>query len=206
MSLFPEAPDPQLCDAGELVALARRKDSDALDRMTRCYGARLVAIGRAHCGDRGGDAVQDALVSAAENLDQFRGDGSLEGWLARMVINACRRMQRGRKNDPGLHRPDRGDDTPGAGDDPEVETARAQLTASLGDALADLAPDDRAAVLLADVEGWTTAEIAAALGMTPGQTRTRLSRSRKRLRELLEPVWRSWTEVDTLSGGDGSTE
>jgi RNA polymerase sigma-70 factor (ECF subfamily) len=159
--------------------------------MTRCYGARLVAIGKAHCGDQGRDAVQDALVSAAEHLEDFRGDGSLEGWLTRMVINACRRIQRGRKNDPSLH-VEIDVPTPQA---PDIE--RRDLAKALGDALSALPPDDRAAVLLADVEGWSTAEIADALDMSPGQARTRLSRSRKRLRSLMASTWQSWTQVDT---------
>ena len=53
--------------------------------------------------DSAQDAVQDALLAAATHLGDFRGDGSLEGWLSRMVTNACRRMQRGRKADASLH-------------------------------------------------------------------------------------------------------
>jgi RNA polymerase sigma-70 factor (ECF subfamily) len=185
--------DAGLCDADELVRLVKSGDREALDRMTRCYGARLLAVGRKHCGDdqRAQDAVQDALLSAAEHLDDFRGDGSLQGWLIRMVANACRRMHRGRKNDPNWHA-EGGADEPGDEPSPDEGAAQVRLAGSLSDALARLGPDDRALVLLADVESWRSPEIAEALSMTPGQVRTRLSRARRRLRDELAPVWREW--------------
>lgn len=98
-AMFDPAADPALCDPDRLIELARAGDPEALERMTRCYGSRLIAVGRAHCRDaeRARDAVQDALLAATEHLDDFRGDGSLEGWLVRMVARACYRMRRGRK-------------------------------------------------------------------------------------------------------------
>ena len=57
-------------------------------------------------------------------------------------------------------------------------------------ALLELAPTDRLIVLLSDAEDWRAPEIAAALELSPGAVRTRLSRLRRRLRARLEPVWR----------------
>jgi RNA polymerase sigma-70 factor (ECF subfamily) len=111
-------------------------------------------------------------------------------------------MQRGRKNDGSLHRDVETEGLVFEQPDP----ARRDLVRALGDALAALKPEDRAAVLLADVEGWSTKEIASALDMSPGQARTRLSRSRKRLRELMGPSWESSTIVDTNSGASGSED
>jgi len=193
--IFDDASDSAICNAEELVALVRAGDREALDRVTRCYGAKLFAVGRKHCsdGERAQDAVQDALLAATEHLRDFRGDGSLEGWLVRMVTNACRQMQRGRKNDPALHTELEGDRDPdGSLPSPEDSTAQAALAASLDTALQTLSPDDRALVLLADVNGWNSPEIAEAMGMTANQVRTRLSRARRRLREELGPVWRDW--------------
>ena len=193
MAIFDTSSDPALCNADELIALVRAGDREALDRMTRCYGAKLMAVGRKQCSDseRARDAVQDALVSAAEHLTDFRGDGSLEGWLVRMVTNACRQMQRGRKNNPALHT-EFADEDSSIEPDPEQSTAQARLAQSLDAALQTLAPDDRALVLLADVNGWRGPEIAEAMEMTAGQVRTRLSRARRRLRDELGPIWREW--------------
>ena len=172
-----------LCDPDELVGLMQAGDLEALDRITRCFADRLLAVGRRRCrnDDDARDAVQDTLLQAGQHLRDFRGEGSLEGWLVRMVANACHRMRRGRKNDAALH------DTEavlrdGAGS-PEEQVAVGQLTEALGDVLGELSPDDRLLVLLADGEGWTGPEIAERLGITPGAARVRLHRARARARE-----------------------
>ena len=178
----------QRCDPSGLVELVRRGDVAALDAMTRCYGERLLAVGRRACRseEEAEDAVQDALLAAGEHLTDFRADGSLEGWLVRMVANACSRMRRGRKNDPALHTTE----APLATRDPDPATAaeRGELALALGNALLALSPQDRTILLLAEAEDWTAPEIATALQMTPGSVRTRLSRARARLREAL-PEW-----------------
>src|SRR5690349_17543769 len=82
--------DDSACDPDRLTALVRNGDPAALDHITRCYGERLLAAGRRHCrtSDEAEDAVQDALVTASTQLDSFRGEGSLEGWLVRIVASA----------------------------------------------------------------------------------------------------------------------
>jgi RNA polymerase sigma factor (sigma-70 family) len=178
----------ELCDPDKLIALMRAGEMAALDRITRCYGERLIAVGVRRCGSRelAQDAVQDAMLSVGENMQSFRGDGSLEGWLARIVANACHRMRRGKKNDSEAHKPGEHLDGVGAdGPSPEAETARGELLEALGAALVDLSPVDRTIVLLADGEGWKGPEIAAAVDLTHNAVRLRLSRGRKRLREAL---------------------
>jgi RNA polymerase sigma-70 factor (ECF subfamily) len=187
-----------ICDAKKLINLVQAGDLDALDHITRCYGQRLLAVGRRQCrdDDRAQDAVQDALLSAGEHLRDFRGDGSLEGWLIRMVTNACRRMQRGRKNDPGLHA-ELDDEAPPSGQvSPEEIAGRGQLAAALGAALLRLPARDRALLLLADAEDWRATELAEAFRVTPASLRTRMSRARKRLREELGPLWSEWSEKE----------
>lgn len=169
----------------DLIQLVQSGDIEALDGITRCFGDRLLAIGRRTCRDEeeARDAVQDALLSAGTHLLAFRGEGSVEGWLARMVQNACFRMRRGRKNDPSLHRSDL--ELQARGDDPEQVSARSEAAQALGRALLSLTPMDRAILILAEGEGWTGPEIAERLGLTPGAVRTRLTRMRGRLREEL---------------------
>jgi RNA polymerase sigma-70 factor, ECF subfamily len=176
---------PTVCDPKKLAELARNGDLAVLDQATRCYGDRLLAVARRHCRseEEAQDAVQDAILSAGEHLGQYRGDGALASWLARMVAHACGRMRRGRKNDPALHAQDI--DLPEDENGPEDEAARMELATALHDGLLGLNPTDRAIVLLADVDDWTGPEIAAEMGMTAGAVRTRLSRSRGRLREAL---------------------
>ena len=177
-----------VCNPERLTRLATSGDAGALDAITRCYAERLLAAGRRHCRthDDADDAVQDALLIATENLDTFRGDGSLEGWLVRLVASACARRRRGRKNDPALH--DSEVAMTGEGESPEDTADRRAVGAILERLLLELAPDDRHLLLLAEVEDMTAPEVAERLGVSPGAVRTRLSRLRARLREALGPV------------------
>jgi RNA polymerase sigma-70 factor (ECF subfamily) len=164
----------------------------ALGRMTRCYRDRLVEVGLRHCPSAAlaEDAVQDALLSAGDALGSFRGECSLEGWLTRIVINRCRRMRRGRKNDPRLHTTEEALETAEtAGDScPERQAFQAELREALEHALSKLSAENRAIVILSDALGWKSHEIANRLDMTPGSVRTRLHRLHAALRVELTEV------------------
>ena len=187
--------------------MVRSGDLQALDRMTRCHGERLLAVGRRYCRDGADaeDAVQDALLAAGRHLESFRGDGSVEGWLVRMVANACHHMRRGRKNARHLHTSlltpggaagresdessqlDVGAALESPDATPEQRAMAGELALAVGSALQELDATNRAIVLLSEAEGWTGPEIAAELGLTPGAVRVRLTRARSRLRERLAP-------------------
>lgn len=173
--------DP-VCNPERLIALVRRAEPGALEDLTRCYGERLLAAGKRHCRTRteAEDAVQDTLLFAVQGLDSFRGDGSLEGFLARTVARACRRLSRGQKNDAAAH--DVELELPATEASPEARAAEAELGAALEGLLLNLEPRDRAILLLAELDGYTAAEIGERLGLTAGAVRTRLTRCRQRLR------------------------
>lgn len=171
------------CDPDDLLARVRR--GEGLDDVVRCYGEDLVRAARRACRteEEADDAVQDAWLAAGD-LTAFRGEGSLQGWLRRIVVRACGRLRRGRKSDPRLHDPDAEPIDPTA--DPEDEAAHRELARSLDEALRALPEVDRALVMLSDTEGWTAPELADRFGLSPAAVRKRLSRARARLRAALE--------------------
>lgn len=174
-----------LCDADELVRLLRAGDIEVLDRVTRCFGDRLLSEARRRCRHDGeaDDAVQDTVLNAWRYGPGFRDEGQVDRWLVRLVATACNRMRRGLKRDASRHVSD--DDLTADDQNPELLASRSRLAETLGSALQELAPRDRAIVLLADGQGWTAPEIAESLSMTPGSVRTRLSRAHARLRQAL---------------------
>lgn len=175
------------CNPERLLQLLRSEDSAALDAIVRCYGARLMSAGRQHCrtNSEAEDAVQDTLLHAAGGLESFRGEGSLEGYLVRVVARACRRLSRGHKNDASIHDAEA---IPWASDEgPEGLAARTELGEVLDGLISKLEPSDRVLLLLAEFEDYSAAEIGQELGLTEGAVRTRLSRLRKRLRDELLP-------------------
>lgn len=176
------------CNPDILLRLVRSGSAQAIDRITRCYGDRLLRAGRRRCrtAAEAEDAVQDALLHVSEHIDSFRGEGSLEGWLVRLVTTSCYRQARGLKHDAARHDTQLllVDNAPS----PLDLSCRGELARALQSALLELSPVDRSIVLLADVEGWQASEIAAEIGLTAGAVRTRLSRSRARLREEISSV------------------
>lgn len=181
--------DPVLCRPEELISRMRAGDLDVLDALSRCYGARLLRVGQRRCrdADQAQDAVQDALLAAGEHLTDFRAEGSVEGWLVRLVSNACHRMRRGQKNDPHLHAAL--DDTATSTEaDPEAEAALGEMMQALGQALQTLSSTDRALILLTDGEGYAAPELAEQLGMSAQAVRSRISRARRQLRHKLGPA------------------
>jgi RNA polymerase sigma-70 factor, ECF subfamily len=179
----PTAPD---CSPERLMRLLRAGEAGALDQITRCYSDRLLAAGRRHCRTSAEveDAVQDALVTAAEHLTELRDDHRLEGWLVRVVATACRRISRGHKNSPALH--DSAQELESGESDPEERAAQRELARLLERSLLSLSPQDRSILLLAELEGFSSSHIGAELGMTDGAVRVRLSRLRARLAETLQ--------------------
>jgi RNA polymerase sigma factor (sigma-70 family) len=173
------------CDPKRLVELVKAGAGSALDDITRCYRARLLAAGKRHCrtSSEAEDAVQDALLFAATEPGAFRGEGSLEGYLTRVVARACRRLSRGMKNDARSHDPESELET--GAPSPEARAAEHELGAALDELLLSLSATDRAVLLLAELEDYTANEIGAELGLSPGAVRTRLTRLRRRLRSDL---------------------
>jgi RNA polymerase sigma-70 factor, ECF subfamily len=173
------------CSPERLMRLYREGSAQALDQITRCYSQRLLEAGRRHCRtlSEAEDAVQDALISAQQQLASLRDDHKLEPWLVKVVATACRRISRGLKNAPGTDA-ELAELTSSA--DPERDAERRELAETLERLLLSLPPVDRSIVLLAELEDFGAAEIAAELGMTAGAVRTRLSRLRATLTAALE--------------------
>jgi RNA polymerase sigma-70 factor (ECF subfamily) len=129
----------------------------------------------------GEDVVQEAYLKAYRGLSEGRFDGraQLRTWLGRIVVNTALDALRSRKRAPTP----RADLPEGADTNASAET-RAAL-AELDAWLATLPPEQRVAIVLKSVEGYTSAEIAAALGCSEGAVEQRLVRARASLRQRM---------------------
>lgn len=143
-------------------------------------GLRALAFRLLQDRERMDDVLQEAYVKAFRGLPTFRGDAGVRTWLYRIVYNACMDELRRRPRDAQLS-----DSIPlGAATAPDpgdVVTLRSRLTA----ALALLPPDQRAAVVLVDAEGFDHGAAAAVLGVAAGTIASRVSRARAALRRTL---------------------
>jgi len=137
------------------------------------------------------DVTQEAFVSAWRHINTFRG-GSFRSWLFTIAANRARdELRKGVRRpttslDAARDDPDRADlDPVDGGPTPEAAAEQGELRGALEAALQELPPDWREVVVMSDVHGLDYAEIAQATGVALGTVKSRLSRARARLREVI---------------------
>ena len=128
------------------------------------------------------DVVQEATIKAWLGLGSYRGDGSLRGWLLRIVHNTAVSMLRSRREQPW----DPQWIPPGTAPSAERQTVAATELHAAIVTFARLDPLSRTIMALREGEGLTYDEIAEALGITIGQVKIRLLRARRRLAAAVE--------------------
>lgn len=147
----------------------------AFDEVFRLHRDRLWSVAVRTLGNApdAEDAVQETFVSALRS-GGFRGEADIGTWLHRILMNAC--IDRMRRRRPTVV-PD-----PGPVTDPSTGVATRLV---ISDALAALPVEQRAAVVLVDVQGMSVADAARILDVPPGTIKSRCARGRMRLAELL---------------------
>lgn len=171
-----------LTDA-ELMALHVGGDPSAFSLIVERHRDRLWAVALRTTGDPedAADALQDALISAFQRAGQFRGDSAVTTWLHRIVVNASLDRMRRRSVRATVPLPEHDTNAGRALIDPTDHLGRREDQLAIAEALADLPPDQREAILLVDVEGWSVDEAAAKLGCPTGTIKSRCSRGRAKL-------------------------
>ncbi|HET8559745.1 MAG TPA: RNA polymerase sigma factor SigM [Marmoricola sp.] len=194
-----------------LLAAHLAGDPDAFGVLITRHRDRLWAVALRTTGnpEEAADALQEAMISAFRRAGTFRGDALVTTWLHRIVVNACLdRLRRNRvratqplpedleeyaarraaASAPGL-RPGPGSapssGTLTAADDPEAAVLSAERRDAVLAALRQLPHEQRAALVLVDMEGVSVDEAARVLDCAPGTVKSRCSRGRARLARLL---------------------
>ena len=184
MTSPPTAPGDGAPDDRALLAAHVAGDPDAYTELVRRHRDRLWAVALRTTGDReeAADALQDALLSAYRNAGSYRGDAAVTTWLHRVVVNACLDRLRRRKVRAAVPLPDdQYDGDHAALVDRRDAIAERELAVEVERALALLPDDQRAAVVLVDLQGWSVADTARILGCPEGTVKSRCSRGRARL-------------------------
>ena len=183
-------------DEPTLIAAAQRGDLPAFNQLILHYQglAYNVAFRLLGDGDSAADAAQDGFIKAFQRIHQYRG-GSFRAWILRIITNTCYDLLRARKRRPTTSLEPEDEDDPGAEHDgrltdpaerPDAYVLRKELANLLHAAIEKLPADQRTTLVLSDVEGLDYAEIAAATGAALGTVKSRLSRARARVRDLLQ--------------------
>jgi RNA polymerase sigma-70 factor, ECF subfamily len=178
----------------DLLSAHVHGDADAFGVLFARHRDRLWAVALRTMGnpDDASDALQDGLIAAFRRAGSFRGEAAVTTWLHRVVVNACLDRIRAAKVRRAEAMPD---DLDSYGDRGSLATSTPEDPAdrALGDerrrqvlaALSEIPADQRAALVLVDMEGYPVAEVAEMLDCAVGTVKSRCSRGRARLAELL---------------------
>ncbi|MER3430172.1 MAG: hypothetical protein C4325_05610 [Blastocatellia bacterium] len=177
----------------------RNGDSDAFDRLILRYSADIYAFLFRLTEDRdeAADLTQETFLSALKAMKSFRGEASLKTWLTRIAINHSRNRRRwwqrrgfGRtvsfETPVGDGELTLGGTIVGNGESVETEILRRERELAIRKILAELPDKFREAVILCDIEGMTYDDIAAALEISVGTVKSRISRGREEIRRRLK--------------------
>ncbi|MEM8923268.1 MAG: sigma-70 family RNA polymerase sigma factor [Actinomycetota bacterium] len=150
------------------------------------HGRFLYNLAYRLCGNHqdAQDLVQEVLLRVRRGLRNYK-PGNLEGWLSRITTNTFLDRVRKQKRRPTVPLPDDPDRVIAGSPDVDAELAARGLPDDLQQLLGELPPDYRAAVVLADVIGYSYEEIAGILDVPIGTVRSRIHRGRGRLRAAL---------------------
>jgi RNA polymerase sigma-70 factor (ECF subfamily) len=189
----------------ELLSAHVAGDASAFEHLVRRHRDRLWSVALRTTGDpeEASDALQDALISAFRRADQFRGDSAVTTWLHRIVVNASLDRLRRRAVRAAQPLPDDDDRLPGAVvADPRdaMDSRETQLVVTA--ALAELPADQREAILLVDVEGWSVEEAAQMLDCPVGTVKSRCFRGRAKLAKRLSGL-RNLDDPGPVTPGSG---
>ncbi|GAA2297200.1 RNA polymerase sigma factor SigM [Streptomyces hawaiiensis] len=184
----------------DLLARHVEGDPDAFGEIVRRHRDRLWAVALRTLGDReeAADAVQDALVSAYRAAHTFRGQSAVTTWLHRITVNACldrARKAASRKTSP-VDDTERLEQLQEPHESASAPAERNDLHRQLIEALGTLPADQRAALVLVDMQGYPVAEAARILDVPTGTVKSRCARGRARLLPLL-------THLRPDSSGEG---
>ncbi len=167
-------------DASDAALLRAHATGDptAFDVLVRRHRDRMWAVALRTLGDRedAADAVQEAFISALRNAGSFRGDAAVTTWLHRIVMNACFDRIRRKKARPTVELP---------AEEPAAPPTDTDTALDVREALGRLPEDQRAAIVLVDLEGFSVADAAAVLDVPPGTIKSRCARGRARLAVML---------------------
>ena len=180
-----------------LVARACAGDALAFERIMLATEQRVVSIAWRMLGNRDDarDAAQEVYLRVFKYLGRFRAGEDFRGWLYRITINVCHDFARKRRVSAVTHFEEIEFGQERAvletgGKDPETLALHAQQLALVRRALQSLPVKERAALVLRDLEGFSTEEVARALGSRPVTVRTQVSSARAKIKTYCDKLLR----------------
>jgi len=169
----------------DLLRLAQKGSRDALERLIMRHERKVFALAFRLTGSMADaqDAAQETFVRLHLRLGEIQAERGAGPWLAAVVVNVCRDIGRRRRRSRLAAMPPSAD-LPDSLPDPERRFSARESEEALRAALATLPEKERAAILLRELEEFTTAEVARLLGSSEVTVRSQICNARMRLRRF----------------------
>jgi len=171
-----------------LIEKAKDGDEAAFEEIMVRYQRRVINTAWRMLGNKedARDAAQDVFLRVFKYLKSFRSSEDFDGWLYRIIVNACRDIARKRpplatascETQPGRY------DLEGVAGASDVEESaiHSQQRNIIAEALATLSRKEREALVLRDLEGFSTEEVARVLGSSQTTVRSQISSARRKIK------------------------
>jgi RNA polymerase sigma-70 factor (ECF subfamily) len=172
----------------DLLRRAQNGDRDALEILIMRHERRIFALALRMTGSVADaqDAAQETFIRLhlrIREIDAVRGVGP---WLCTVAVNACKDIGRRRRRSRLLPLPDAAFEFPDSLADPERRFSGRESEDRLRAGLAILPERERAALLLREMQGFSTAEVARALGSSEVTVRSQICNARLKLRRFFQ--------------------
>jgi len=167
----------------ELIARSKAGERKAQELLYKHFASKMLGVCMRYATDKmeAEDMLQNGFIKMFNRLGDFRGEGSFEGWIRRIMVHSS--IEYYRKHHKMVQIVDMAD----IGDEPSVNpTAMASISAQdLMRLINQLSPGYKMVFNLYAIEGYSHREIAEMVGITEGASKSQLSRARSILKDLV---------------------
>lgn len=181
--IFRRTDNPKKAAEAELIQGCLKKDRRYQEEFYGRYASKMLAVCRRYAKSQGEaeDILHEGFIKAFSKLNRFKGNGSLEGWVRRIMVNTALESFRKNKNLSLVEEVE---------DNNELKMEAKALTNMSADEILMLIqrlPTGFKVVFnLYAIEGYTHKEIADELGITIGTSKSQLSRARAALQQMIK--------------------
>jgi RNA polymerase sigma-70 factor (ECF subfamily) len=180
-----------------IVERAKQGDIGAFEQVIDCYQRKVMTTAWRMLGNQedARDAAQEVFLRAYRYLGGFKLDQDFGGWLYRIIVNVCRDHAR-KRGSPHRFASFEGEREAGtfeslaSDEDVEANAIKSQQRALIVEALDTLSAKERTALVLRDLEGLSTEEVARVLGSSQTTVRSQISSARAKIKQYRDRVTR----------------
>jgi RNA polymerase sigma-70 factor (ECF subfamily) len=184
-TLMAAADRVQRDEPADLWQAARAGDLAAFDVLMRQYERLVMMTALRLVGnlEDAQDVSQEVFLKLYRNLNKVEAQEAVTSWLYRVTVNACHDLRRKRRPEDPV---DLAGQLPGGGEDPHDTMAAAERSRLLGLCLRMLPAKERAALVLRDLEGLSTHEVARVLGSSEATVRSQICKARVKVKGFVD--------------------